>query len=149
MLLAALLLLQAAPCAPQCVATDTGLPANLAGWAAPGAAFGVNKAVVLKADDLTKLAGVPAGTRPGGAVLIGFKVETAGRYGVALDQRGWIDVLPGASGGETLKSAAHGHGPKCSTIRKIVRFDLQPGLYRLYLTGLDKPSARVMLVTGD
>ena len=146
MLIAALLLLQAAP---QCVATDAALPANLSGWTAPADAFAVNKAVTLNAGDVAKLAGLPAGTRPGGAVTIGFRVETAGRYGVALDQRGWIDVVPGAAGGEALKSVVHGHGPQCSTIRKIVRFDLQPGLYRLYLTGLDKPVAKTMLVAPE
>lgn len=149
MLLAALLLLQAVPAAPECAATDAGLAANLAGWTAPATEFGVNKAVTLQAGELAKLTGLPAGTKPGGAVMIGFRVETAGRYGIALDQRGWIDVVPGASGGEALKSVVHGHGPKCSTIRKIVRFDLQPGLYRLYLTGLDKPAARTMLVAPE
>ena len=54
--------------------------------------------------------------------------------------------MPGVAGGEALKSVLHGHGPQCSTIRKIVRFDLQPGTYRLYLTGLDKPAAKTMLV---
>ena len=145
MLLAALLLLQAAPAAPQCAA-DVVLPSTLSGWGVPAAEFGVNKAVILQAGDVAKLADVPAGTRPGGAVMIGFRIEKTGRYGVALDQRGWIDVVPGVSGGEALKSALHGHGPQCSTIRKIVRFDLQPGVYRLYLTGLDKPAAKTMLV---
>lgn len=149
MLFAALLLLQASPAAPRCAATDAALPATLSGWAAPATEFGVNKAVMLQAGDAAKLAGVPAGAKPGGAVMIGFRVEKAGRYGVALDQRGWIDVVPGAVGGEALKSAAHGHGPQCSTIRKIVRFDLQPGLYRLYLTGLDKPAAKTMLVAPE
>ncbi|WP_447726904.1 hypothetical protein [Sphingomonas koreensis] len=122
------------------------MPANLSGWTAPAAVFGVNKAVTLQAGDVAKLAGVPAGTKSGGAVTIGFKVEKAGRYGVALDQRGWIDVMPDVAGGEALKSVVHGHGPQCSTIRKIVRFDLQPGAYRLYLTGLDKSAAKAMLV---
>ncbi|WP_423604743.1 hypothetical protein [Sphingomonas sp. MS122] len=149
MLLAALLLLQTAPAAPQCTAIDTGLAANLSGWTAPGGELGVNKAARLQAGEVSKFRDVPAGAKPGGAVMIGFKVETAGRYGIALDQRGWIDVVPGASGGEALKSVAHGHGPACSTIRKIVRFDLQPGLYRLYLTGLDLPDAKVMLVADD
>lgn len=146
MLLAALLLLQAAP---QCAATDAGLTADLSGWTAPADGFGINKAVMLNAGDVAKLSGVPAGTKPGGAAMIGFKVEKAGRFGIALDQRGWIDVVPGASGGDALKSVTHGHGPQCSTIRKIVRFDLQPGLYRLYLTGLDKPVAKVMLVAPE
>jgi hypothetical protein len=121
----------------------------MSGWTAPADAFGVNKAVTLSAGDVAKLAGVPAGTKPGGAVMIGFKVEKAWRYGVALDQRGWIDVVPGVSGGDALKSVVHGHGPQCSTVRKIVRFDLQPGVYRLYLTGLDKPAAKTMLVAPE
>jgi hypothetical protein len=143
MFLAAILLFQAAP---QCAATDAALPANLSGWTAQAEGFGVNRAVTLDAGDVAKLPGVPAGAKPGGAAMIGFRVETAGRYGVALDQRGWIDVVPGVAGGAALKSAAHGHGPDCSSIRKIVRYDLQPGIYRLYLTGLEAPSAKVMLV---
>ncbi len=143
MFLAAILLLQAAP---QCAATDAALPANLSGWTAQADGFGVNRAVTLDAGDVAKLPGVPAGAKPGGAAMIGFRVETAGRYGVALDQRGWVDVVSGVAGGDALKSAAHGHGPACSSIRKIVRYDLQPGIYRLYVTGLATPSAKVMLV---
>lgn len=146
MLIPALLLLQAAT---NCAATDAALPANLTGWTARADGFGVNQAVTLGAGDVAKLPGVPAGAKPGGAVMIGFRIETAGRYGVALDQRGWIDVVPGVAGGEALKSTAHGHGPECSSIRKIVRFDLQPGLYRLYLTGLDQPRAKTMLVAPE
>ncbi len=78
--------------------------------------------------------------------MIGFRIKTAGRYGIALDQRGWVDVVPSVAGGEALKSTVHGHGPDCSSIRKIVRFDLQPGIYRLYVTGLATPSVKVMLV---
>jgi hypothetical protein len=146
MLLAALLMLQAAP---QCAATDANLPAPLAGWAAPGDAFAVGKAVTLQAGDVASLTGVPAGAKPGGAAMIGFRIDKAGRYGVALDQGAWIDVVPGATGGATLKSSVHGHGPQCSTIRKIVRFDLQPGAYRVYLTGLKNPTAKLMLVAPE
>ncbi len=143
MLIPALLLLQAAT---SCPATDAALPASLSGWTVQADGFGVNQAVTLEAGDVAKLPGVPAGAKPGGAVMIGFRIETAGRYGIALDQRGWIDVAPGISGGEALKSTTHGHGPNCSSIRKIVRFDLTPGVYRLYLTGLANASAKVMLV---
>jgi hypothetical protein len=48
-----------------------------------------------------------------------------------------------------LVSTAHGHGPECSTIRKIVRFKLDPGSYRLYLTGLAQPRVKAMLVVGE
>lgn len=144
---AALMLAQTAPAG--CFATDAALPAPLAGWTAPGEAFVVGKPVVVKAADAATINGLPAGTKPGGAALVGFRVEKAGTYGVALDQPGWIDVLPGAEGGAALKSAAHGHGPECSTIRKIVRFDLQPGVYRVYVSGLAKSEAKLMLVAGE
>jgi len=146
MLIPALLLLQAAT---TCAATDAALPASLSGWTVQADGFGVNQAVTLDAGDVAKLSGVPAGAKPGGAAMIGFRIETAGRYGVALDQRGWIDVVPGVAGGEALKSSVHGHGPDCSSIRKIVRFDLQPGIYRLYITGLDRSRARTMLVAPE
>jgi hypothetical protein len=135
-----------APVAPACATTDAALPAPLAGWTAPADSFDIGKAVTLTVGEADKIAGVPQAKKPGGAVLIGFKVEKAGTYGIALDQPGWIDVLPGIQGTTALESSAHGHGPACSTIRKIVRYALQPGAYRLYLTGLAKPNARVMLV---
>ncbi len=146
MILAALLLAQTAPC----TAMDATLSAPLAGWTAPGTAATLDpgKAVTLKAADAATLSSLPKDAKPGGAAAIDFRVATAGSYGIALDQAGWIDVVPGA-GGASLKSVAHGHGPECSTIRKIVRFQLQPGSYRLVLTGLKKPDARVMLVAPD
>jgi hypothetical protein len=151
LLLAALLLVQTAPAdqATACKATDASLPTALTGWLAPGDVFEPGKAVSLNAVDAATLKGLPAGTKPGGAAMIGFKVATAGTYGVALDQGGWIDVTPGAEGGEPLKSVKHGHGPDCSTIRKIVRFDLTPGLYRLTISGLKTPKVKAMLVTGE
>ncbi|MBQ1500640.1 MAG: hypothetical protein IIZ38_20215 [Sphingomonas sp.] len=154
LLAAALLLAQAAPAAPaaqttQCKATDASLPAGLLGWVAPGDAFVPGKAVALDTIDGAALKGLPAGSKPGKAAMIGFRIESAGIYGVALDQGGWIDVLPGAEGGTALASVRHGHGPECSTIRKIVRFRLEPGIYRLYVSGLAGARVKAMLVAGE
>lgn len=131
MLFAAALLL--AQTATPCTATDAALPAPLAGWTKtmnhPGLMAGhatLNDAV-------------------NGTAKIDFTIKTAGTYGIALDQAGWIDVS--AKGSSTpLKSVKHGNGPDCSTIRKIVRFELQPGEYRLDLTNLKTAKAKVMLV---
>ena len=129
MLFAAALLL--AQTAPQCTATDAALPSTLAGWTTPGDEFAVGKPVVLEA--------------PAGSVTIGFRIDKAGNYGIALDQAGWIDVSAvGASA--PLKSVAHGHGPDCSSIRKVVRFALEPGAYRLDLRNLKTAKTKVMLV---
>jgi hypothetical protein len=156
MLFAALLLAQTAPAttaqataATQCKAPDASLPTPLLGWTAPGDELTPDKAVSLDTVDASTLKGLPAGTKPGKAATIGFKVTTTGTYGIALDQAGWIDVLPGTAGGTALASVAHGHGPDCSTIKKIVRFKLDPGAYRLYLTGLTQAKAKVMLVVGE
>jgi hypothetical protein len=146
MILAALLLAQTAPC----TAMDSTLPAPLAGWTAPASAapLDLGKAVTLKAADAATLSNLPKDAKPGGAATAEFRVATVGSYGIVLDQAGWIDVVPDA-GGASLRSVAHGHGPECSTIRKIVRFQLQPGSYRLVLTGLKRPEARVMLVAPE
>ena len=151
LLFAALLLAQTAPAAQTtaCKAPDASLPVALTGWTAPGDEFTPGKAVSLDTVDAATLKGAPAGAKPGKAASIAFKIATAGTYGVALDQPGWIDVLPGAAGGAALTSVKHGHGPECSTIRKIVRFKLDPGAYRLYVTGLAQPKAKVMLVAGE
>lgn len=140
---AALMLAQTAPC----TATDAALPAPLSAWTTPGRGNPDNLAtpVVLKAMPSEQVRGLPAGARPGGAAALDFRIDAAGLYGIALDQPGRIDVIP-AAGGVPLQSVKHGHGPACSTIRKIVRFDLQPGRYRLALTGLTRPQAKLMLV---
>jgi hypothetical protein len=163
MLFAALLLFQTAP---QCLATDAALPAPLAAWAARGhgSPGDLTKPVVLmslKPEDLAKMEAnprkvvtvadaiaalkqSPVAAQTGGMARIRIRIDTAGTYGIALDQPGWIDIA--AKGEPSLVSVKHGHGPDCSTIRKIVRFELKPGDYVVTLTKLTKPQAKVMLV---
>jgi len=147
MLLAALLLAQTAP---QCAALDQGLPAPLAAWTTPGHGdpADIRKTVTLEALIAADVPGLPSRAREGAAARVGFRIDQAGIYGIALDQPGWIDVVPDGRI-EPLVSVSHGHGPACSTIRKIVRFRLEPGIYTLYLSGLKSAMARVMLVSGD
>ncbi|WP_404336818.1 hypothetical protein AB2M62_00315 [Sphingomonas sp. MMS12-HWE2-04] len=148
MLFAALLLAQAVPAAQTtaCKAKDAALPAALLGWTTPQDQIEPGKAALVDTVDAATLKDLPAGTKPGKAASIAFHVAAAGTYGIALDQPGWIDVTPGARGGTPLKSVAHGHGPDCASIRKIVRFELVPGDYRLAVTGLAQPKAKVMLI---
>lgn len=132
-LLSALLLQPASPPSPQpapaCAAMNQSLPASLAAWATPA----------------------PAGTtlQPGQAVTtspatpLTLEIAEAGTYGVALDQGAWIDV---GRDGEALRSTAHGHGPACSTIRKIVDFALQPGRYTITLSRTQAVSVRLLVV---
>lgn len=149
MILAALLLAQAAPAtAPVCpTISDAGLPATLAGWRQSAGDLASAKAVTLPSVDpkTVRLADVPLPKEVGRMALTTFVVRRAGTYGIALDQKGWIDLYRLGSAA-ALVSTRHGHGPDCSTIRKIVRFTLTPGSYRVVLSGLAQPSAKLMLV---
>ena len=147
---AALLLVPSAP-QQQCTAMDVNLPAPLAGWTKPGMGLTPGKAIRLRT--ISGMYGAvlkvyePGEAEPGYSEAE-FTIERAGVYGIAADQPVWIDVIPqGAS--QPLISVKHGHGPDCSTIRKIVRFDLQPGSYRLRLSKVTVGMVKVMLVAPE
>lgn len=76
----------------------------------------------------------------GGMAL--FQVTRPGTYRVALGGPAWIDV---ARAGRSLPAAAHGHGPSCTGIRKMVDFRLSPGRYILQLTGAAAVTMPVMI----
>lgn len=151
-MLIALLLAQAVA-TPACTATDTALPAPLSGWTERGAGLDSGKGVPMVAVDpaSVRLVGVPLPVRAGKTFATALTVRSAGTYGIALDQKGWIDVYRtnGQSPAVVQASTAHGHGPACSTIAKIVRYKLAPGDYRVVVSGVERPQAKVMLVKGD
>ncbi len=160
MLLATLLLLAApqAASAPDCPATPAALPAGMEGWRRPvpvtaGAdatrptALTIGTAVTATLLPAARLSYAAPPAKPGtpgshGGVLA-FTVTKAGRYRVALGAGAWIDVLRGTT---AVASAAHGHGPACSTIRKMVDFDLPPGRHLLQIAGSEPPALTVMVV---
>lgn len=117
--------------APVCATIDTDLPAALAGWKTTGTGMAMDRAFQLPAT--------------GGEASANFTITAPGRYRVALDQPGWVDVV---RGGKPLASVGHGHGPACTTIRKIIDFDLTAGNYTLKLSKLTKPQAKTMIVAG-
>lgn len=73
--------------------------------------------------------------KPGGSVSFGglarFDVPVAGVWRVALGSGAWVDVV---KDGKAQTSTAHGHGPHCSGIRKMVDYDLEPGTYMLQIS---------------
>jgi len=113
-----------------CKSWDTALPAPLSGWKRSGRGLDTGHSVTL--------------ARSGDSIQTIMRIRKAGTFGVALSEPGWIDVAPVR--GKPLASAAHGHGPKCSTIRKIVRYELRPGTYRVTVNKLKATRARLMLV---
>ena len=148
LLLAPLSVVQAVP-QQQCTAMDANLPAPLSAWATPGHGLpgDLAKPIVLASRPKSEIDGLPADAKEGGATALPITIAKPGAYGVAIDQGAWIDVVP--EGAAPLASVKHGHGPECSTIRKIVRFDLKPGDYTIYISGLTSVNVKVFLVTGE
>lgn len=85
--------------------------------------------------------------KPGGTVSYGgmvqLTIKDAGTYRVALGSAAWVDLL---ADGKSLTSSAHGHGPDCTGIRKIVDFTLQPGDYVLQVAANGTPEVTLLVV---
>lgn len=75
------------------------------------------------------------------AGLFTLSVKMPSRVGIALSEGAWVDA---AAGSTAIPSVDHGHGPDCSGIRKIVWFDLSPGLHTIQIAGSPKPTVRIM-----
>jgi hypothetical protein len=144
---------------PNCPADAVPLPAELSGWssrtgltAAPDAAglagttLAIGKAVDLALLPTPSVRYALRPENPGGSVsnggLVGFTVDRPGTYRIALGSAAWIDVV---RDGASETSVAHGRGPACSGVRKMVDFTLQPGSYVLQIAGNGSPSLPVMI----
>lgn len=129
--------------APAPCAAPADLPEALAGWRSPTSAKAGGmqaKAVALTPGKAVTLALLPTPKvtyplrpeKPGGSVSFGglasFTVAQAGTWRVALGLGAWVDVV---KDGKAMTSIAHGHGPDCSGIRKMVDYSLTPGRYLL------------------
>lgn len=133
--------------APPACTAPAELPAALAGWTTPGvlkAAASIKgsvtvrltpgKAVALKLLPTPKVAYPLRPEKPGGSVSYGglasFTVAEEGVWRVALSSGAWVDVV---KDGSASQSVAHGRGPDCSGIRKMVDYRLTPGTYTLQI----------------
>ena len=127
--------------------TSVAPTAELAPWSSPVALNAAGDAARLRAANLpvaqaarvtllpTPQVNYPLRPeKPGGSVsyggLIGVDVAQAGTYRVALSSGAWIDLV---KQGKAVASVAHGHGPECTGVRKMVDFALTPGRYTLQL----------------
>ena len=117
-----------------CAAPDSHLPPDLAGWARAGTTLDTGHSVTLSGR--------------GGSTETQVTIRKAGTFGVAADQQAWIDVYP-AHGKRAFDMASESKGPYCTTIRKIVRYRLQPGTYRVAVTKLTGPRVKLMLTHGQ
>jgi len=115
-----------APC------TRTEVPRSLAGWTRNGPGLDTRHAVTI--------------APRAGRIATTVRIRREGVFGIALDREGWIDVAP--AGGRVLRMVSESRGPRCSGIRKIVRYRLRPGNYRVTVDKLQGVRAKLMLVHG-
>lgn len=149
--------------APACPPGAVSLPLGLEGWAQRQALAAATDRAGLAAARLEPGQAVDGRLRPAAAIryertpekapaaaretpvyggLYAFTVAQAGEYRIALGGRAWVDVV---RSGVAQASVAHGHGPACSGIRKMVDFGLQPGRYLLQLSGAETPDLPLMV----
>lgn len=144
-----LLALAAAAAQPACGEIDADVPAPFVTWMARGptvgalgAPFPATMTLNLQTTETTSPTGRPIDPKRYEGELP-LEIETAGTYEIALSDAAWIDVLRGDT---VLQSSSHRHGPPCTTIRKIVAFQLTPGTYRLKLTNSPATATTVLIV---
>jgi hypothetical protein len=150
---------QEMPAAATCAATDKALPAEFATWAHPAglaaaadpadsgkAALKVGQAVSADLPSTGDVKYAQRPEKPGGSVshggLFSVQVDKPGTYTVAISSAAWIDVL---RDGKPVESNAHGRGPACSTIRKMVSFPMQPGRYLIQIAANGEPKLGIMV----
>lgn len=135
-----------------CVAIDKTLPQALQGWthemAAPSTLDASGHAWNLKLSPNAAVEYAASPEKQSGAESFGgvfpIHIAKAGKYAVALGAGAWIDVVQGST---AIASTSHQHGPTCSTIRKVVIFDLTPGHYVLQISGSKTAAIKATVVS--
>lgn len=157
-MLLSLFLLQAAPTLappePPCSVADEQLPENLSGWrdagGSPVTALTVGRAGRITLEPVARVGFAAAPERAPGAgtrgAAIPVTIERAGRYVLALSGAVWADLVVGTG---RIASVAHGHGPRCSGIRKLVTFDLPAGRHLVQLSGSDAREVTAMVTRAE
>ncbi|SNB56921.1 hypothetical protein SAMN06265338_101528 [Rhodoblastus acidophilus] len=146
--------------APQCPQDAAPLPAELSAWTAPNPMTAATRPEELSRAELKPGVAVKAAlahtpevnylarpTKPGGGVAYGglFHIAIAepGTYRVALGNASWVDVI---KDGGKIESSAHGGGPACSGVRKMVDYPMQAGDYVVQLSAGADAQTGVLVV---
>lgn len=146
----------AAPAAAPCGATPS-YPADLRDWPRGrplAGALAIGRATDLRpmATATVRLAVQPSRPLSGTHLAsASFEVRRAGVYRVAAGGTTaairplWLDVA--GADNRPLAAVAHGHGPACSTVTKVVEFRLARGRHVVLATGLTSAApVRVLIV---
>ncbi|MFV3076625.1 hypothetical protein [Niveispirillum fermenti] len=148
--------------AADCAGGTVPPPPELAAWTAPAqgglpAAVTVADAPAVMIGTAVELALRPSGTvdfpvTPGRdgkpeshAGLLTLDIARAGTYRVALGSAAWVDIV---RDGASIASVAHGHGPACTGIRKIVDFPLAAGRHVLMIAASPVDRVTALVVPG-
>lgn len=146
---------EAVPTCPAPVAASGELtPWNAPGQMRAGANAAQRSSAALAVGQAVRIALLPTPQvrypvrpeKPGGSVsfggLVRLDVMDAGVYRVALGSAAWIDLVRDR---KALTSIAHGRGPECTGIRKMVDFQLTPGRYILQIAANGEPETGVLV----
>ena len=145
---------------PACASTDQALPPEFAAWTTraglasatrradlPAASLRVGVAANVALHPTPEVAYAVQPEKPGGSVshggMLEVRIARSGVYAVALGSGAWIDVLRDL---KPVVSTAHGHGPACSSIRKVVDFPLTSGRYLIQISANAGAELPVMIV---
>jgi len=148
------------PQSPACAAMDQSLGDGLGAWRSKADLSAAASAGDLAKSELkiaaaakvallqTPKVDYPAPPeKPGGSVshggLLGFMVKEPGTYRVALSTPAWVEVV---KDGKSIAPASFGHGPECTTIRKIVEFPLGAGAHVLEIAANAENTVNVLVV---
>lgn len=143
-----------------CRGAAPALPTELAAWKTRLKATAAVEPAGLATARLTSGKAIDAQLSPGAKVhfgdgpsrakdvgdhagLFAFSVDQPGSYRVALGSGGWVDVL---EDGKAVASSAHGHGPDCSGIVKMVDFPLKAGEHILQIEGSKEATVGLLVV---
>jgi len=135
-------------------------PADMASWSAPDARAaateeaGVARAALIPGKAVTARFApvsevhyrVPPEKADGPSTyggLYSLKIVEPGVYRIASSAAPWMDVFVGKT---PVTSIAHGHGPECTGIGKMVDFPLQPGDYLVQFSESLQPATEIMVV---
>ena len=131
------------------------IPTELAGWTTPVSVAARAAPTMIRVGQAARATLLPGGAfiyplapaKPGADGTSGgvfaFEALLTGRYRVALGAGAWIDVV---RDGAALASVQHGHGGACSTVRKMVDFDLTAGRHLLQIAGSPTAMLTIMVV---
>ncbi|TPE64477.1 hypothetical protein FJQ54_01490 [Sandaracinobacter neustonicus] len=144
---------------PACTAvSDTNLPPAFAAWGKPAVAVTAGAAAASAARiqpnvaaDISLLPAITPVLPPGRARetenphagLLLVAIPTPGVWRIGLSGGAWIDLI--GPDGKAVQSMGHGHMAPCTTLTKVVEFQLGAGDHLIQISGNAGPTVRLLV----